>query len=102
MRVSQPARRGARSEKPSLSHEFALRAYTAATASTGAASSKCVNAKHLSSRVIACSVNVRRLAAIDMYGATGSARRRRIILAEFAVGVIGAVGIGLGVLAHGS
>jgi hypothetical protein len=33
-------------------------------------------------------VNVRRLAAIDMYGISGTRRRRRIILAEFVVGVI--------------
>lgn len=33
-------------------------------------------------------VTVRRLAAIDMYGARGTALRRQIILAEFVVGVI--------------
>src|SRR5215472_4197024 len=31
-------------------------------------------------------VNVRRLAAIDMYGTRGTPRRRRIILAEFTIG----------------
>lgn len=42
-------------------------------------------------------VNVRRLAAIDMYGARGTSRRRRIILAEFTAGlaVILALGIWL-------
>src|SRR5262245_24674445 len=43
-------------------------------------------------------VNVRRLAAIDMYGTSGSTRRRRIVLAEFFAGVIGMVGIGTWVL----
>jgi hypothetical protein len=38
--------------------------------------------------------SVRRLAAVDMYGATGTARRRRIIVAEFLVGVIGCGGLG--------
>ncbi|MGC4868924.1 hypothetical protein ACLQ3B_26190 [Micromonospora sp. DT53] len=33
-------------------------------------------------------MNVRRLAAIDMYGSRGTTRRRRIILAEFLVGVV--------------
>ncbi|MBF6599453.1 MAG: hypothetical protein IVW36_02955 [Dehalococcoidia bacterium] len=47
-------------------------------------------------------VNVRRLAAIDMYGASGSARRRRIILAEFIIGVIGMVGLGLWALTQAS
>ncbi len=32
-------------------------------------------------------MNVRRLAAIDMYGARGTLRRRRIIVAEFVLGV---------------
>jgi hypothetical protein len=45
-------------------------------------------------------VNVSRLAAIDMYGLSGSARRRRLMLAEFVVAVIGMVGIGLWVLAQ--
>ncbi|MEW1587575.1 hypothetical protein AB0283_19315 [Micromonospora vinacea] len=33
-------------------------------------------------------MNVRRLAAIDMYGSRGTTRRRRIILAEFLAGVV--------------
>jgi hypothetical protein len=33
--------------------------------------------------------NVRRLAALDMYGTSGSARRRRLIRAEFIIGVAG-------------
>ncbi|MEU7780088.1 hypothetical protein [Micromonospora parva] len=33
-------------------------------------------------------MNVRRLAAIDMHGSRGTTRRRRIILAEFLVGVV--------------
>jgi len=33
-------------------------------------------------------LDVRRLAAVDMYGATGSMRRRRVIRAEFFVGAI--------------
>lgn len=39
-------------------------------------------------------VNVCRLAAIDMHGATGVPRRRRIILAEFAAGAVGLVALG--------
>jgi hypothetical protein len=45
-------------------------------------------------------VNVRRLAAIDMYGTRGTARRKRIILAEFLLGFIGMVGIGIWVMTH--
>jgi hypothetical protein len=33
-------------------------------------------------------VNVKRLAAIDMYGTRGTLRRRRIILAEFTAGAL--------------
>src|SRR5262249_18641564 len=39
-------------------------------------------------------MNVRRLAAIDMYGTRGTTRRRRIILTEFLVGVIAMVAFG--------
>jgi hypothetical protein len=39
-------------------------------------------------------VDVRRLAAIDMYGTTGTVRRRRIILAEFIAGTVGLVTVG--------
>lgn len=34
-------------------------------------------------------VDVRRLAAVDMYGGAGSRLRRRVILVEFIVGVLG-------------
>ena len=40
-------------------------------------------------------MDVRRLAAIDMYGARGTTRRRRIILAEFVAGAIVMVGFGV-------
>jgi hypothetical protein len=40
-------------------------------------------------------VNVKRLAAIDMYGARGTARRRRIILAEFIGGAVVMVAVGV-------
>jgi hypothetical protein len=46
------------------------------------------------------SMNVRRLAAIDMYGTRGTARRRRIILAEFTAGVVVMVVFGLWLLTH--
>ena len=39
-------------------------------------------------------MDVRRLAAIDMWGTRGTTRRRRIILAEFVVGVVVALGLG--------
>ncbi|MEU4473987.1 hypothetical protein [Micromonospora sp. NPDC023888] len=44
-------------------------------------------------------MNVRRLAAIDMYGSRGTTRRRRIILAEFLVGVVVMVTWGVWLLA---
>lgn len=44
-------------------------------------------------------MNVRRLAAIDMYGARGTTRRRRIILAEFVVGMVAMVAFGVWLLA---
>jgi hypothetical protein len=47
-------------------------------------------------------VRVRRLAAIDMYGTRGTVRRRRIILAEFLVGVVAMVAFGVWVLTSGS
>jgi hypothetical protein len=40
-------------------------------------------------------VNVRRLAAVDMYGTTGAARRRRIILAEFTTALAATVALGI-------
>jgi hypothetical protein len=47
-------------------------------------------------------MNVRRLAAIDMYGTQGTTRRRRIILAEFVAGVVGMAGMGIWVLTQSS
>jgi hypothetical protein len=47
-------------------------------------------------------MNVRRLAAIDMHGARGATRRRRIILAEFAAGVVVAVAFGIWLAAYAS
>jgi hypothetical protein len=44
-------------------------------------------------------VNVRRLAAIDMYGARGTTRRRRIILAEFVAGAAVLVAFGIWLVA---
>lgn len=40
-------------------------------------------------------VDVRRLAALDMHGLAGTLLRRRIILAEFVLGAVGCVVIGL-------
>ena len=40
-------------------------------------------------------VDVRRLAAVDMHGVSGTSFRRRVIIAEFLLGVIGGIGIGL-------
>jgi len=45
-------------------------------------------------------VNVRRLAAIDMYGTRGTPRRRQIILAEFVAGVIASVVFGVWLVAY--
>jgi hypothetical protein len=47
-------------------------------------------------------VNVRRLAAIDMYGTRGTTRRRRVILAEFVAGVVVAVAFGIWLMANAS
>ncbi|AYY13806.1 hypothetical protein EF847_14975 [Actinobacteria bacterium YIM 96077] len=43
--------------------------------------------------------DIRRLAAVDMYGSAGSRLRRRIILAEFIAGALGCCGLGLWTLA---
>jgi hypothetical protein len=43
-------------------------------------------------------MNIRRLAAVDMYGGSGSELRRRLVLAEFIVAVIGGLGLGAWVL----
>ncbi|MEU9823555.1 hypothetical protein [Micromonospora chersina] len=40
-------------------------------------------------------LDVRRLAAVDMYGSAGSPVRRRVILVEFVAGVVGCVALGL-------
>ena len=47
-------------------------------------------------------VNVRRLAAIDMYGARGTMRRRRIILAEFVAGAVVSVAFGIWLTSNAS
>jgi hypothetical protein len=39
-------------------------------------------------------MDVRRLAAVDMWGTRGTMRRRRIILAEFTTGVIAVTAVG--------
>lgn len=46
-------------------------------------------------------LNVRRLAAVDMHGARGTRWRRRVILAEFALGTIGGVALGVWALTWG-
>ena len=40
-------------------------------------------------------VDVRRLAALDMHGIAGTRRRQRIIRAEFILGAIGGLGLGI-------
>jgi hypothetical protein len=40
-------------------------------------------------------LDVRRLAAVDIYGSVGSRIRRRIILIEFVLGILGLVAIGV-------
>ncbi|MBQ1039358.1 hypothetical protein [Micromonospora sp. C81] len=47
-------------------------------------------------------MNVRRLAAVDMHGTRGTARRQRIILTEFLVGVVAMVALGIWLLASSS
>ena len=42
-------------------------------------------------------VDIRRLAAVDMYGARGTRRRRRVIVAEFVLGAVVGTAIGLAV-----
>jgi hypothetical protein len=46
-------------------------------------------------------MDVRRMAAIDMYGEKGTRRRRRIIVAEFVVGALAGPLIGAAVVATG-
>src|SRR5262245_1373964 len=47
-------------------------------------------------------LDVRRLAALDMWGRAGSMRRRQIIRAEFLLGVVGCTSLGLLALVRGS
>jgi hypothetical protein len=47
-------------------------------------------------------LNVKRMAAIDMYGSRGTMRRRRIVLAEFAVGSAAAVAFGIWLVTLGT
>jgi hypothetical protein len=47
-------------------------------------------------------LDVRRLAALDMWGTAGTLRRRKIIRAEFLLGAIGCTGLGAYVIASGS
>ena len=49
----------------------------------------------------AARLNVRRLAALDMHGARGTRLRRRVILAEFTLGIIGSVLLGVWALTWG-
>jgi hypothetical protein len=44
-------------------------------------------------------MDVRRLAAVDMYGTRGTLRRRRIVLGEFAAGLVVMVAFGVWVAA---
>jgi hypothetical protein len=46
-------------------------------------------------------LDVRRLAALDMHGARGTRRRRRIILGEFALGTLGGAALGAWALSWG-
>jgi len=45
--------------------------------------------------------DVRRFAALDMYGTAGTSRRRQIVRAEFIVGTVGLFALGAVQLAHG-
>ena len=47
-------------------------------------------------------MTVRRFAALDMWGRSGSQRRRRVIRWEFIVGAVGCLALGLSVLASSS
>ena len=46
-------------------------------------------------------IDVRRLAALDMHGARGTRRRRRLILAEFVLGAVGGAALGIWALTWG-
>jgi len=45
--------------------------------------------------------DVRRFAALDMYGTAGTSRQRRIVRAEFIVGTVGLFALAVVQLAHG-
>lgn len=47
-------------------------------------------------------MNVRRFAALDMHGATGSALRRRLVLAEFPLALAGGLALGGWIVAAAS
>lgn len=47
-------------------------------------------------------LDVRRLAAVDMYGTSGSARRRRLVRAGFIIGAAGCILLGVLTLMSGS
>jgi hypothetical protein len=47
-------------------------------------------------------IGVKRLAALDMWGSSGALRRRKLIRAEFFVGVVGCLGLGALALISGS
>jgi hypothetical protein len=40
-------------------------------------------------------LDVRRLAALDLHGPAGTRRRRRLVRAEFVLGAVGCIGLGL-------
>jgi len=61
----------------------------------------CARSRHGGDAIMA-GMNVRRLAAIDMYGARGATRRRRIILAEFIAGAVVMVVFGIWLTAFSS
>ncbi len=48
------------------------------------------------------SLDVRRMAAVDMHGAAGTLRRRWLIRAEFVLGAVGGIGLGAWVAAAGA
>lgn len=47
-------------------------------------------------------IDARRLAALDMWGSSGTNRRRRLIRAEFFLGTLGCTGLGIYALVTGS
>ena len=51
-------------------------------------------------RVAAERCSVRRFAAIDMYGASGTRRRRQIVMAEFVPGTAGLLALAVRLVAH--